>query len=95
MISFFKLELYKRKITSEFIINASKIVVKDGFLTNKINTAFRRPYDKKFVQVFDVVEKQREYDEEQLLKINKFPLNSKLILLYFKLSLSMKYICLF
>ena len=50
LISFFKLELYKRKITSEFIINASKIVVKDGFLTNKINTAFRRPYDKKFVQ---------------------------------------------
>ena len=72
MISFFKLELYKRKITSEFIINASKIVVKDGFLTNKINTAFRRPYDKKFVQAKLANPNQYYFQEMKWLIISSF-----------------------
>lgn len=72
LISFFKSELSRRKISSEFIINPTKIIVKDGFLTNKINTAFRRPYDKNFVQAQLANPNQYYFQEMKWLIISSF-----------------------
>lgn len=72
LINFFKLELDKRKISSTFIINPTEIAAKEGFLTNKINTAFRRPYDKKFVQAQLANPNQYYFQEMKLLIISSF-----------------------
>lgn len=48
LANLYKNELIKRQINSLFKLNSST-ENSDQFITNKINTSFRRPYDKEFV----------------------------------------------